>query len=351
MQLRLCLLSILLCTCAALAYAAPASAPAQAPSKAAQSAQPPVENADAVGSYLHAIFAEQSDDASADDDTWPDDADSPEQVLYAQPAMVRQAIADLAPPTPARVNLYLLAFAGDGEENVFRNEVEYVAKLFAQRFDGIGHSIILANNPQTLARYPLATLSNLELAAQGIAAKMNRNRDILMLFLTSHGSRDHLLYVSMDPLPLDQIAPEDIADILAKTKVRYKVAIISACYSGGFIHALKSPTTLVITAARGDRSSFGCSTDSPITDFGRAFFVDALNLTASFTAAFADARKLINQWEIRDQDRHSYPQIAGSPQIEAQLAAWRRKIRIGPPIPFRAGSNAATSRVPASRKK
>ncbi|MGA9333762.1 MAG: C13 family peptidase [Rudaea sp.] len=320
-------------------------------SKTTLASRAPAQNLDAVGSYFHAIFADDGDDASEDDDAWPADVDSPEQVLYEQPAMVRRAVADLAAPTAGKVNLYLLAFAGDGEENVFRNEVEYVAKLFDKRFAGTGHSLVLVNNPATLAHHPLATLSNLELAADGIAAKMDRDRDILMLFLTSHGSRDHLLYVSMDPLPLDQIAPEDLADVLAETRVRYKVVVISACYSGGFIDALKSPTTLVIAAARKDRSSFGCGTDSPITDFGRAYFADALNQTASLTSAFTLASKLVDRWETRDREKHSYPQIASSSKIEAQLAAWRRDVPLGPPIPFKADSKAETTAAEASKKK
>lgn len=354
MPRRFFLLSILFFASAFLVYFVLTHAPVITPPNAPQSANSSAQDPDAVRSYFRAIFGDQSDASSEYEDyvdTWPQDGDSPEQVIYAQPEMVRRAIAKLTPPTPGKVNLYLLAFAGDGEENVFVNEVEYVAKLFAQRFGATGHSLILANNPDTLTRYPLASLSNLEVAANGVAGKMDRDRDILMLFLTSHGSADHLLYVSMDPLPLDQIAPEDLAYVLAETHVRYKVVVISACYSGGFVDALKSPTTLVITAARQDRTSFGCGTDSPITDFGRAFFVDGLNNTDSFTAAFSTASKLINQWETRDDEEHSHPQMASAPQIEAQLARWHRAISLGPPVPFNADSKAPTASSEASRKK
>ena len=50
---------------------------------------------------------------------------------------------------------------------------------------------------------------------------------------------------------------------------------------------------MIITAARADRTSFGCGTQSEITDFGRAFFVDGLNHNDSFEAAFDEARPLI----------------------------------------------------------
>jgi hypothetical protein len=217
---------------------------------------------------------------------------------------------------------------------VFRNEVDFVERQFSERFDSAGHTVQLINNPATLDERPLASLTNLQTAVDAIASRMNTEEDILMLFLTSHGSAEHELYVGLDPLPLDQIAPEDLAELLAKSKIRYKVIVISACYSGGFIDALKDDTTMVITAAREDRTSFGCGTKSEITNFGRALFVEGLNHNDSFTAAFAEAARLIDAWETRDDDEHSYPQLVTTPQIEARLQQWRRGIHLGPPVKF-----------------
>ncbi|MFT3791965.1 MAG: C13 family peptidase [Rudaea sp.] len=278
---------------------------------------------------------------SGDDDTdqpviWPANVGSPEQVIYAQPQRMQDAIDKLAPRTPGKTNLYLISFAGDGEENVFRNEVEYVEKLFVERFDARGHVLTLVNNPNTLDRRPIASLSNLELAVDGLGKKLDPDDDVLMVFITTHGSRAHELYISLDPLPLDQIVPEDLADLFSDSPIKHRVFVISACYSGGFIDALKNDDTMIIAAARGDRASFGCGTTSDITDFGRAFFVDALNRTASFTDAFADAKKEIDIWETRDQQIHSLPQIATTPSIEASLKKWRDGFKPGPAVPFRA---------------
>lgn len=278
---------------------------------------------------------DDSDDTDADEPAaWPDDAGTPEQVMYAQPRRMDEAIARLTPRTPGKVNLYLVAFAGDGNENVFRNEAEYVEKQFAERFDAGGHTLLLVNNPATLTQRPLASLSNLETAIDAIAAKMKPDEDVLLLFLTSHGSPEHELAVDLDPLPLDSIAPEDLADLLAGSNIRNKVIVLSACYSGGFIGALKGPTTMIITAARADRPSFGCGTKSDITDFGRAFFVDGLNHNDNFDAAFGEAGKLIGEWEDQAGDEHSDPQISTTPRIEAQLKLWRAGLRLGPPVPF-----------------
>ena len=276
--------------------------------------------------------ADDESDASGND--WPDDADTPEQVIYAQPRMLRDAVAKLAPRTAGRPNLYFIGFAGDGEEDVFLNEAEYANTLLGKRFGAAGHELLLVNNPATLSRYPLASLTNLETAVGAVAEKMDRDNDILFVLLTSHGTQDHLLYVNMDPLPLDSIAPEDLADIFAKAKIRYKIVVISACYSGGFIDALKNDTSMIVTAARADRTSFGCGSDSDITDFGRAFFVDGLNHNDTFGGAFAEANKLVGAWETRDHEEHSQPQFISTPRIEAQLKLWRAGITLGPPVPF-----------------
>lgn len=90
-------------------------------------------------------------------EAWPASSPTPEQVLYAQPRMVRAALADMTPRVPGKPNLYLLAFAGDGGEDVFRNEAEYAARLFGRRFGPSAHSLVLENNPGTLASHPLAS--------------------------------------------------------------------------------------------------------------------------------------------------------------------------------------------------
>jgi peptidase C13-like protein len=129
-----------------------------------------------------------------------------------------------------------------------------------------------------------------------------------------------------------------LADVFSDAHIRYKVIVISACYAGGFIDALKNDTTMIITAARADRTSFGCGTNSDITDFGRAFFVEGLNHNDSFQDAYTEAAKLVDSWETRDNEEHSHPQIVTSPKIEAQLKKWRSGIQLGPPLLFKPAS-------------
>ena len=281
------------------------------------------------------------------DDAWPQDAPTPEQVLYAQPALVNREAAKLKPRTPGKVNLYAIVFAGDGSQNVFRNEAEYFDKLFAQRFDAAGHVMVLENNPAALTTRPLASWTNLESALDAVAAKMDTKQDILLLYFTTHGSEDHTLLVDMDPLPLDQIGAADLPDILDEHAFKYKVVIVNACYSGGFIPPLQNPDTMIITAARSDRSSFGCGEQSELSWFGHAFLVDALNKNANLQRAFRLARAEVAAWEKRDRFEPSDPQISVGRDIAPQLAKWRQGFAPGSAVPFTPAPAAPSSAASA----
>jgi len=270
----------------------------------------------------------------------------PEVVMAEQYARVDAALADLAPQRPGQVDLYLVAFAGDGGEEVFGNEVRYARELFERRFDGRGRTLVLANDPDTTGAVPLATLTNLRRALAGIGKRIDRSEDIVAVFLTSHGSEDHELYVALDPLPLAQVTPDALAGAFADADIDWRVAIVSACYSGGFVDALSGEHALVLTASRSDRTSFGCGSDSDITYFGRAFLVHGLNRRDSFVAAFDYAKREIARREHAEGKPPSEPQIASSAAIEGQLDRWRSGIVLGPRVAF---GGAAATRGSAAR--
>lgn len=279
-------------------------------------------------------------------DPWPESAPTPEQVIYAQPRMVQDALAKLSPRLAGTPNLYLLAFAGDGSEDVFRNEAEYATQLFSRRFGPATHTLLLQNNPATLQTDPLASWSNLEAALHGLDAIM-QPEDILVLYMTTHGSQDHTLLVDMAPLPLDQIGAQDLANILSMHDFRWKVLVINACYSGGFVPPLRGPGTLVMTAARSDRSSFGCGSESEITYFGHAWLENALNRTDNLVDAFTQASREIASWEKQDKLPRSEPQIDIGSGIEQQLSRWRDGQSPAPVVPFKPAAPASPETVPA----
>ena len=67
--------------------------------------------------------------------------------------------------------------------------------------------------------------------------------------------------------------------------------------------ALRGDRTWVITAARADRTSFGCADDNEFTYFGRALFKDAMAEATTLSGAFAQATKLVDEWEARDEEK------------------------------------------------
>ena len=99
--------------------------------------------------------------------------------------------------------------------------------------------------------------------------------------------------------------------------------IISACYAGGFIDALKNSHTIVITAAAADRTSFGCSNDRDLTYFGEAFFRDALPEARSLRDAFERAKSAIALREHREHVDASKPQAYFGAELESKLAAMK----------------------------
>ena len=267
---------------------------------------------------------------------------SAERLMYLQPDLVDAAVARMRPGVPGQVDAYLLGFGGDAGEDVFRNEVEYAERLFAQRFGLAGRTLTLLNHPETTQETPLASRSNLERALKGMAAKMNADEDLLILFLTSHGSADHQLYVALDPLPLDAITPVMLREALDAAQISWRVVVVSACYSGGFVETLATPMSLVLTAASADRTSFGCGSDSSITYFGQAFLVEALNQTTSLVGAFEIAREAIAQRE-RDEDfKASEPQMAMGALIGSRLASWQKGLQPGPVVRFEPGNISPT---------
>jgi len=257
-----------------------------------------------------------------------------EGLFYSQQDRLAQRLATIEPQRPSEVDLYLLAFAGDGSERVFRNEVEYAQRLFDQRFGTRGRSLVLANSELDPEAHPIAAMGNLRIALQGLATRMDVEEDVLLLFLTSHGSETHDLLVALDPLPLDQIDPLGLRAALDEAGIRHRVLVVSSCYSGGFIPLLADPDTLIITAAREDRSSFGCGVDSDITWFGQAFLAEALNRETDFADAFERAREAIRQREQEVDFEASHPQMYLGERIAERLARWRDGLQPGPPLAF-----------------
>ena len=249
-----------------------------------------------------------------------------EEVLSAQDRLLTGELAALLPGKPGTTDLYFLGFAGDATQDVFLKELTAARKLFSERFGSSGRSILLVNNPQTAATLPFATAGNLERALKGLGQVMNRAEDVLFLYISSHGSREHELEVNNRPLELKGLTPEQLQRMLRNSGITWKVVVVSACFSGGFIEPLQDDTSLIITAADATHESFGCGYGEEFTWFGHAFLGDALRHSFSFTDAFERARDTIRQWEEERGETPSNPQIWGGKSIWPKLKSLENEL-------------------------
>jgi len=155
---------------------------------------------------------------------------------------------------------------------------------------------------------------------------MNREEDLLFLFLTSHGSKDHQFSLDLWPIKFHELDPPKLRALLDESGIKNRVVVVSACYSGGFVESLKSEDTLVITASAADKNSFGCSDDADWTYFGRAYFDEALRTTYSFVEAFELANPVIAAREVKEDFTPSDPRLALGAAIKPKLAQLERQL-------------------------
>jgi hypothetical protein len=219
-------------------------------------------------------------------------------------------LADVQPSRTGARQIFFVGFAGFGPQAVFKREVVAVQQLFHERFGTRGHSVALINHASTASDLPLASAPNLERVLAHLGGIMDRGRDTLFLFLTSHGDKG-LLAVEMEGLALRHLTPAVLKGMLDRSGIHNSVIVVSACHSGSFIPALAGPRRLVIAAAHADRTSFGCDDRREWTYFGDAFFNQALRRETSFKRAFRRAKQLVEQWEKEDRLVPSLPQMAG----------------------------------------
>jgi hypothetical protein len=273
-----------------------------------------------------------------------------------QHVLLDSALAGLMPQRPGKPDLYVIGVGGDSTEDVFRNETVYLDTLMSQRFGARGRVLTLINHQDSLgvSPHPLATLDNLRTALAGVGKAMDPDQDVLLLFMTMHGTPQHQLFVQMAPDYFDLIDPRELRAALDDAGIRNRVLVISACYSGGFVPALKNENTLILTAAHKNRTSFGCGADSDATYFGRAWLIDALNETTDFVAAFETAKTRIAEREDAEDFRPSRPQIEIGKQILPRLQAWQSQLVPGPKVTFTVpapAQDATVSGEKASKRK
>jgi hypothetical protein len=237
------------------------------------------------------------------------------QLSLAQPALLDAAISRLAPQRDRVSDIYAIGVAGYSGEDVFIRELNGALDVLGQVLPLEGRTLRLVNHLSLVSAAPLASLQNFAGAIHGIGKVMNKDEDVLLLFMTSHGSPEGFS-LAMEGVGHTTLRPEQVASVLDDEGVKNRIVIVSACYSGIFLKPLMNDNSIVLTASDEASPSFGCSNEREWTYFGDAFF-HALRPGITLQQAFEQAKQMISGWEAEGKLQPSNPQAHfGSALVE-----------------------------------
>jgi hypothetical protein len=140
-----------------------------------------------------------------------------------------------------------------------------------------------------------------------------------LLYITSHGSRDYMVFGESGRMTSDALANV----VRRSCGARPTVVIVSACYSGQFVNALQAPNRMVLTAARHDRPSFGCAADERYPWFDGCI-LETLPTATDFLALAAGAKACVTRKEQEaGVELPSEPQLFVGAEMQMRLPTLR----------------------------
>ena len=128
--------------------------------------------------------------------------------------------------TPAEPKGHIVALGLSDELNVFHSEATRAAAILARHY-GRGVAPLVLTNTRTARAASVETLRD---ALRTVASRMDRDKDVLFVFLTSHGNQQGVAIKAGRRRGV--LSPGHLGELLRDTNARRKVLIISACFSG-----------------------------------------------------------------------------------------------------------------------
>jgi hypothetical protein len=245
-------------------------------------------------------------------------------VELSQPALMEAEVGKLRPERKGKAGIYTIGVAGWADQDVFIKELNGGLAALDNAIGLDRGTLRLVNHFDTTESLPIASRTNFASAVHSIAKIMDKDDDILLIFITSHGGPGGVA-LNLRGAIYTQLSPDQIATVLDREGIKNRLIIISACYSGVYVERLASPDSVVLTAADANSPSFGCSNERDWTYFGDALFNQNLAAGVSLEHAFEKAKATISQWEARDGVPPSNPQgffgAALSEKLHARLNA------------------------------
>lgn len=152
---------------------------------------------------------------------------------------------------------------------------------------------------------PAPLPSDTQTIADSLWDLSNRTTGGCLLYFTSHGSSDGIIVDD------GTLSPRDLAHMVSNScGSRPTVVVVSACFSGVFIPALAAQDRFVMTAARPDRTSFGCGQADRYTFFDQCF-LQSIGGAHDFPDLAVETRQCVATREKKDDvSPPSDPQVA-----------------------------------------
>lgn len=241
------------------------------------------------------------------------------QFDQTQGSLLQTQVARLAPPTKGKTNIYAIGLAGWADQDVFLKELDGGLAALGDTLPIREHTLRLVNHRETRESLPLATQRNFAAAVHAIGQAMDKNDDVLLLLMTSHGEKTGF-GLRLPNEVLMELTPQDVAVTLNNEGIKNRVVVVSACFAGIFVPPLATDDSIVLTAADANSTSFGCAPERDWTYFGDAFFKQSVRPGRDLRHAFDNARALIHGWEMMDRAAPSNPQGHFGPALVAKLA-------------------------------
>ena len=164
--------------------------------------------------------------------------------------------------------------------------------------------------------------TNLREALAEIALVIDADEDVVMLYVAGNAAPGGAVDVALPPFDLVPLTPTGVRRLLDDAGIRWRIIVVTACYSGAWLEALAGDTTLVLTATDVGGTGAGCAVADSGTAFGSALFGTGLAEAETIESAFGMARRSID--EQAKGDAPSLPQMVMGPAMAGKLRELER---------------------------
>ncbi len=213
-----------------------------------------------------------------------------EPALAAQQFLMDRALDGLEDEQPGVTDLYFVGFAPDARRSGFAVDVELAKRTMDEHWGTRGRSVLLVNSPTTVAQRPYATITNLRETLLEIGDIIDPDDDVVMVYLTGSAGRDHALAAINPPLELVPLSPVGLRQLFDTAGIRWRIVVVSTCYAGAWVDALKDANTVVIASSAAGIHADGCEGGVGTTAFGDAFFGKGMRNSDDIARAFDTAQ-------------------------------------------------------------